>query len=99
MSSVRFGYHANNLGFGFGYNRTDNRTEFVSVNRTEPMLGSVNRNETGAAYLDQKIHFFFLVITYRQSLLVRFNIFLGFKALTFQTHQSFLRLVCQVLNF
>ena len=60
MSSVRFGFHANNLGFGFGYNRTDNRTEFVSVNRTEPMLGSVNRNETGAAYLDQEIHIFFI---------------------------------------
>ena len=80
MSSVRFGFHANNLGFGFGYNQNDNRTEFGSVIQTEPMLGSVKRNDTGSAYLNQEILIFVLVSSSRHSSSSTFS----FKVLTFK---------------
>ena len=80
FGSVRFGFHANNLGFGFGYNRNDNRTEFGSVIQTEPMLGSVKRNDTGSAYLNQEILIFVLVSSSRHSSSSTFS----FKVLTFK---------------
>ena len=78
FGSVRFGFHANNLGFG--YNRNDNRTEFGSVIQTEPMLGSVKRNDTGSAYLNQEILIFVLVSSSRHSSSSTFS----FKVLTFK---------------